>query len=70
MFMKKLYDMLEFLIPNYVLEGKNQLVITTSKLCPPLRLLFCLADTSSLILKVFFNNVKYFLATARFSVCI
>ncbi|MCI9534002.1 MAG: RNase adapter RapZ [Lachnospiraceae bacterium] len=26
-FMKKLYDMLEFLIPNYVLEGKNQLVI-------------------------------------------
>ena len=26
-FMKKLYDMLEFLIPNYVLEGKNPLVI-------------------------------------------
>lgn len=26
-FLKKLYDMLEFLIPNYVLEGKNQLVI-------------------------------------------
>lgn len=26
-FLKKLWDMLEFLIPNYVLEGKNQLVI-------------------------------------------
>lgn len=26
-FLKKLYDMVEFLIPNYVLEGKNQLVI-------------------------------------------
>ena len=26
-FMQKLCDMLEFLIPNYVLEGKNQLVI-------------------------------------------
>lgn len=26
-FLDKLYDMLEFLIPNYVLEGKNQLVI-------------------------------------------
>lgn len=26
-FLKKLTDMLEFLIPNYVLEGKNQLVI-------------------------------------------
>lgn len=26
-FLKKLFDMLEFLIPNYVLEGKNQLVI-------------------------------------------
>lgn len=26
-FLTKLYDMLEFLIPNYVLEGKNQLVI-------------------------------------------
>lgn len=26
-FLKKLYDMLEFLIPNYILEGKNQLVI-------------------------------------------
>ena len=26
-FLEKLYDMLEFLIPNYVLEGKNQLVI-------------------------------------------
>ena len=25
--MEKLCDMLEFLIPNYVLEGKNQLVI-------------------------------------------
>lgn len=26
-FLQKLYDMLEFLIPNYVTEGKNQLVI-------------------------------------------
>ena len=26
-FLTKLYDMLDFLIPNYVLEGKNQLVI-------------------------------------------
>lgn len=26
-FLKKLFDMLDFLIPNYVLEGKNQLVI-------------------------------------------
>lgn len=26
-FLQKLYDMVEFLIPNYVLEGKNQLVI-------------------------------------------
>ena len=26
-FMEKLCDMLEFLIPNYVLEGKNQLVV-------------------------------------------
>ncbi len=26
-FMEKLYDMLEFLLPNYILEGKNQLVI-------------------------------------------
>ncbi len=26
-FLKKLYDMLEFLIPHYVSEGKNQLVI-------------------------------------------
>lgn len=26
-FLAKLFDMLEFLIPNYVLEGKNQLVI-------------------------------------------
>lgn len=26
-FLKKLYDMFEFLIPNYILEGKNQLVI-------------------------------------------
>lgn len=26
-FLEKLYDMLEFLIPNYVTEGKNQLVI-------------------------------------------
>lgn len=27
LFLDKLYDMLEFLIPNYVLEGKNQLVV-------------------------------------------
>lgn len=27
LFLDKLYDMLEFLLPNYVLEGKNQLVI-------------------------------------------
>lgn len=27
-FLDKLYDMLDFLIPNYVLEGKNQLVIS------------------------------------------
>ncbi len=27
LFLDKLYDMLDFLIPNYVLEGKNQLVI-------------------------------------------
>lgn len=27
LFLKKLIDMLEFLIPNYILEGKNQLVI-------------------------------------------
>ncbi|MEY8337026.1 RNase adapter RapZ [Lachnospiraceae bacterium 62-35] len=26
-FMEKLYDMMEFLIPNYIAEGKNQLVI-------------------------------------------
>ena len=26
-FLDKLYDMLQFLLPNYVLEGKNQLVI-------------------------------------------
>lgn len=26
-FLDKLYDLLEFLIPNYILEGKNQLVI-------------------------------------------
>lgn len=26
-FLDKLFDMLEFLIPNYILEGKNQLVI-------------------------------------------
>lgn len=26
-FLKKLYDMIEFLIPRYILEGKNQLVI-------------------------------------------
>lgn len=26
-FLKKLYDMVDFLIPNYILEGKNQLVI-------------------------------------------
>lgn len=27
LFLDKLYDMLDFLLPNYVLEGKNQLVI-------------------------------------------
>ena len=27
-FEKKLYDMLEFLIPNYIIEGKNQLVVS------------------------------------------
>lgn len=27
MFLAKLYDLVDFLIPNYVLEGKNQLVI-------------------------------------------
>lgn len=27
-FLNKLYDMLAFLIPNYILEGKNQLVIS------------------------------------------
>ncbi|MGC6177527.1 RNase adapter RapZ [Lacrimispora sp. 38-1] len=27
LFLNKLYDMLDFLLPNYVLEGKNQLVI-------------------------------------------
>ncbi len=27
-FLKKLDDMINFLIPNYVLEGKNQLVIS------------------------------------------
>lgn len=27
LFLQKLYDLIEFLIPNYVLEGKNQLVI-------------------------------------------
>ena len=26
-FLEKLKDMLEFLIPNYIIEGKNQLVI-------------------------------------------
>ena len=26
-FLDKLYDMIKFLIPNYVKEGKNQLVI-------------------------------------------
>ena len=26
-FLEKIYDMLEFLIPNYVAEGKNQLVV-------------------------------------------
>ena len=26
-FLEKLKDMMEFLIPNYILEGKNQLVI-------------------------------------------
>ena len=27
-FLEKLKDMMEFLIPNYILEGKNQLVIS------------------------------------------
>ena len=27
-FLEKLKDMVEFLIPNYILEGKNQLVIS------------------------------------------
>jgi UPF0042 nucleotide-binding protein len=27
-FERKLYDMMEFLIPNYILEGKNQLVVS------------------------------------------
>lgn len=27
-FLKKLYDMIDFLLPNYINEGKNQLVIT------------------------------------------
>ena len=27
-FLDKMYDMLTFLIPNYILEGKNQLVIS------------------------------------------
>ena len=27
LFLEKIYDMLEFLIPNYVAEGKNQLVV-------------------------------------------
>lgn len=26
-FLKKLYDMIDFLLPNYINEGKNQLVI-------------------------------------------
>ena len=26
-FLKKLYDLIDFLIPNYISEGKNQLVI-------------------------------------------
>ena len=26
-FEKKLFEMIEFLIPNYIIEGKNQLVI-------------------------------------------
>ena len=26
-FLKKLYDMIDFLLPNYIIEGKNQLVI-------------------------------------------
>ena len=26
-FLEKLVDMIEFLLPNYILEGKNQLVI-------------------------------------------
>ena len=28
MFLDKLEDMIEFLIPNYILEGKNQLVVS------------------------------------------
>ena len=28
LFLNKLKDMVEFLIPNYILEGKNQLVIS------------------------------------------
>ena len=28
MFLDKLYDMLSFLIPNYIIEGKNQLVVS------------------------------------------
>ena len=28
LFLEKLKDMTEFLIPNYILEGKNQLVIS------------------------------------------
>lgn len=27
MLLKKLYDMIDFLLPNYINEGKNQLVI-------------------------------------------
>ena len=27
LFLKKLYDMIDFLLPNYINEGKNQLVI-------------------------------------------
>ena len=26
-YLEKLYDLVDFLIPNYILEGKNQLVI-------------------------------------------
>ena len=29
-FLKKLYDMIDFLLPNYINEGKNQLVIAVS----------------------------------------